>query len=98
VIERPLLELLSDHRARDLAVRVRHGAPDALSAVARGIAVAQLERFPLTGRRAGRHRRPAGRAAGERDRRFDGGIAARIQNLPGVHVRDVQGMLLSSPS
>src|SRR5690606_34066929 len=67
-----------------------HGAEDALAAVSlRLLRVAQLDRFVLSGRGARRHGRAALCAAGECDFDFDGGIAARVENLAGVDGGDV---------
>ena len=68
--------------AGDLAVDVRDGLRDALSAVALLVAVAQLQRLALAGRGARRHRRAPGRASREQDLDLDGRIAARVQDLP----------------
>ena len=76
-------ELLGD-RTEDVGDRLQH----ALAAEARVVAVAQLERLVLAGRRAGRDGRTAERAVVERHIDLDGGIAARIEDLAGVDVFD----------
>ena len=66
----------------DRAIDIFHGAQHALAEVARLIAVAQFEGFVLAGGCARGHRGAAARAVFENDVRFDGGIAARIEDLP----------------
>jgi len=73
----------------DLAVDCFHRAAHALAAVALGVPVAQLQHLVLAGGRAGGHRRAAERTIGQRDLRFDGGVAARIEDLPSVHACDL---------
>jgi hypothetical protein len=51
LIEPALVELAVHDRARDRSVHVADGLLDALAVIARRVAVAQLERFPFTGRR-----------------------------------------------
>ena len=63
-----------------LATAVQH----ALAAVARLVAVAQLDRLVGAGRGARRDGRPADRAVGEDDVDLDRRIAARIEDLAGV--------------
>ena len=62
-VERALLREPAERelcdRVRNLAVHVRDGARDALSAVAARVFVAQLERLARAGGGAGRHRRAA---------------------------------------
>ena len=67
----PLVELAADDGLGDLAVDVRDRLEHALAEIALLVAVAQLERLALAGRRARRHGRPAKRAARERDVDFD---------------------------
>ena len=74
-------------RVGDLAVDVLHGAQDALAAE-RLAAVAQLDGLVLAGRRAGRDRRAAERARLEAHVDLDGGVAAAVEDLAGVDVRD----------
>src|SRR5207247_1283452 len=72
----------------DLALDVRHRAQHALAEVHAGIAVAQLDGLPLTGRGARGHGRPPGRAGVEPDVDLHGRIAARIEDLARVDTRD----------
>ena len=81
----------------NLAVDVPDRFANALPAVARLVTVAQLERLALARRRAGRHRRPPGRAVAERHVHFHRRIAARIQDLPGVYLRDLHIRLCVRP-
>ena len=71
----------------DLAVDVLHGMQDAL-ATERLIAVAQLDGLVLAGRRPGRDRGAAERARFEADVDLDRGIAATVEDLAGMDVRD----------
>jgi len=68
--------LLADQRFRDRPFDVLDRLLDALAEVARLVAVAQLDRFVLAGRRARRNRRGAACARRQRDVDLDGGIAA----------------------
>ena len=61
----------------------------ALAEVARRVAVAQLERLVLAGRRARGHDRAAERAAVEADLDFDGRVATGIQDFAGVEPDDL---------
>ena len=63
-----------------LATALEH----ALAAVARLVAVAQLDRLVGAGRRARRHGRPADRAVGEDDVDLDRRVAARVEDLARV--------------
>ena len=94
VVERALIELAADERLGDLAVDVGDRLADALADVARLVAVAQLQRLALAGRRARRHRRPPEGAAVERDVDFDRRVAARVQNLAAVHACDFHSLAL----
>ena len=71
----------------DLAVDVLHGTQDAL-ATERLIAVAQLDRLVLAGRRPGRDRGATKRARFEAHVDLNRGIAATIEDLAGMDVRD----------
>ena len=62
-------------------VDVRHRFGDTLAEVARLVAVAKLERFALTRRRARRHGRAADDAGIERHFGFDCWISARVDDL-----------------
>ena len=70
-----------EQRFGDDAVDVADGLAHAFAAVSRRVAIAQLERFALAGRRAGGHGGPSEGAALERHVDFDGRIAARIQDF-----------------
>src|SRR5262249_12806410 len=75
-------------RLRDLAFDVPHRLQDALATVDGLLAVAELDRLELTGRRA---RRDGGAADGprvQRDVDLDGGIPARVEDLTSVHAGD----------
>ena len=61
---------------------------DALAAVARTVAVAQLDGLVRAGRGAGRHGGDAERAVLQPYLRFQRGVAAGIQDLAGVNVYD----------
>ena len=69
-------------------VHVGHRLGHALAEVAILHAVAQFPGFVLAGARAARHDRAADRAAGELDVRFDGRIAAGVEDLAGVNISD----------
>ncbi len=84
-IDGALIGLASRQRRGDLAVDVADRLRHALAEIAALVAVAQLERLALAGRRAGRHRRAPERAAVERDLHFDRGVAPRIENLSAVY-------------
>ena len=76
----------------DAPIDIFDGAQHALAEVARLVAVAQFEGFVLAGGGAGGHRGAAARAVFEDDVGFDGGIAARIENLPADDARDLADM------
>ena len=73
---------------RNLARDVAHGVQGALAAVDRLVAVAQLDRLELPGRRARRHGRATGRAGLEHDLHLDRRVAAGVEDLPGMHAGD----------
>ena len=74
-----------DRAARRSRTRLRTPLPP----IALLVAVAQLERFVLAGRRAGGHRGAAEHARGELHVDLDGGIAARIEDLAGANGDDL---------
>ena len=74
----------------DLAVDVDDRVAHALAAVALAVAVAQLDRLVLAGARAGGDRSAPDAAVREMDVHFDRGIAARVEDLARVHLRDVR--------
>ena len=78
----------AEDRLADFGVDVLDGFGDALAEIARGVAVAQLDRLLRAGRRAGRDGRAAGHAGLEDHVGFDGGIAAGIEDLAGDDVDD----------
>src|SRR5690606_7752312 len=86
-----------DERFAQYAVHVRHGLQHAFAQVAGGIAVAQLDRLPRTGGGSRGNTRPAARAVRQPDFRFDGGIAAGIQDFPPVYLADTDHRFLSLP-
>ena len=69
-------------------VHVAHGLDDALAHVAARVAVAQLHGLVLAGRRAAGHGRAALGAARQHHLGLDGGIAAAVEDLAGVHFND----------
>src|SRR6202008_4667811 len=71
----------------DLAIDVLDRASYALAAE-RAVSVAQLERFPGSGRCPGRHRGAARRAGDEPDVDFDRRVAPTVEDLAGVHMLD----------
>ena len=71
----------------DLVVDVGDRVGDALAAVAVA-AVAELDRLELAGGRARRDDGPAGGAGGEEHLDLDGGVAARVEDLPPRDVLD----------
>src|SRR4029077_5389174 len=77
----------------DGPIDVLHGAQDAFAKVARLIAVTQLQGLVFAGGRTGRHRGAATRAVFENHVGFDGGIAARFEDLPADDAGDFVGPL-----
>jgi hypothetical protein len=71
----------------DLAARVLDRAAHPLPTEGL-LAVAELDRLELPGRRAGRHGRPAEGPGLETDVDLDGRVAARVEDLAGVDVGD----------
>ncbi len=89
VVDEALLAgVQAEDRFADLRVDVLDGAHDALAVIARGVAVAQLHGFLRARRGARWHRGAAGDARLEYDVGFDGGVAARIEDLAGDDVDD----------
>ena len=83
-VERLLIhDVETADRVGDLAVDVRDRLRDALAAPRRA-AVAQLDRFVHSGRRAGRDDRAAAV-----DLHFDSRVAARVEDLAGVDVANL---------
>ena len=78
-----LLRIKTDDRLGDLAIDVFDRPRHALAEVARGIAVTQFDGFARTGRGARGHGGAPHHARLEQDVAFDGGVAARIENLAG---------------
>src|SRR5579885_3097546 len=87
-VDQVLIGLEARQRRGDDRVHVRHRAQHALAPVAAGVAVAQLDRLALAGRRPRGHRGAPRRASGEHDRRLDGGKAARVEDLARVDALD----------
>src|SRR5207245_3558199 len=81
---------------RDRLLDVGHGSLNALAPVALAVAVAQLQRLPLAGGRAGGNRRAAPRARLELDLGLHGGIAAGIEDLARIHPGDRRHVRTSS--
>ena len=69
------------HGLGDLGVDELDGLEHALAQVTGLVAVAQLDRFARTGRRAGRHGGAAHGAAFQQHVALDGGVAARIEDF-----------------
>ena len=90
LVDRPLVGGLADERRGNLVVDVADGLQHALAAVAALVAVAKLQRFACAGGGARRHGGAAARARLEHDVHFDGWIAARIKNFPGLNGTDLQ--------
>src|SRR5690606_26790939 len=89
-IEQGLLRgIAPEQRLAELAVHRRDGAKDALAQVAGAVAVAQLDRFPGTGRSARRHRRATESAAAEPDVNLNGRVAPAVQDFPGADQDDL---------
>jgi hypothetical protein len=79
----------ADQLGRDALDDVGDRLGHALAEEAAGVAVAQLERFVLAGRRARRDDGAAQGAALEADLGLDGGVAARVEDLARVDPDDV---------
>ncbi len=75
----------------DFGVGVGNGLEHALAEIFRFVTVAELEGFVLAGRSAGGDGGAAKRSAIKDDVGFDGGIAARIDDLAGVDFDDLSG-------
>src|SRR5262249_28266093 len=73
---------------RDRLLDVAHRLLHALAVVALLVAVTQVDRLPLAGGRSRRDRRAAPGSGFELDFYFDGGVAAGVENLPGVDAGD----------
>ncbi len=71
----------ADHGFGDFIFDVRHRFEHAFAAIAALVAVAQFNRFPRAGGRAGRRGGQTLRAGGQSDLRLNRGIASRIQNF-----------------
>ena len=92
LVERALVRRVeAGHGFGDFAVDVADGFQNALAKVFGLVAVAQLERFMLARGRAGRNRRAPPNSVPGVNVGFNGGIAARIENLAGVDFRDLCG-------
>jgi hypothetical protein len=76
----------TEQRRSNLVGDVLHGLHGSLSAVARRIAVTELQRLVLPGGRSARHGGSPRCPAVERDVDFDGGIAATVEDLARVDV------------
>ena len=77
-----------EDRGPDPLGHVRDRRQDALAAVAGLVAVPQLDGLVDAGRGAGRDGGPAQRAVLRDDVDLDGGVAARVEDLPGVDPGD----------
>ena len=89
LVERALLPRVeAPQQLEYLVVDVRLRVQDALAAVARTVAVAQLDGLVRAGRGAGRHGGDAERAVLQPYLRFQRGVAAGIQDLASVNVYD----------
>ncbi len=74
--------VVPDQGRADLVQHGLDGVQHALAAVTVRVAVTQFDGFVLAGRRTGRDRRPGQRAVLQRDLDLDGGVAARVEDLP----------------
>ena len=77
------------HRLGDLTVDVGHGVQHALAEVGALVAVAQLGRLELAGRRAGRHRRASRDAGAQCELDLDRRVAPRVQDLARMDLLDL---------
>ena len=89
LVELALRQIAIAQRAGNLAVDVRDGFASRPCRDSARVAVAQLQRFALAGRRARGHRRAPARAALEHDVDFNRGIAARVENLARLDVENL---------
>jgi hypothetical protein len=88
-VDRELLRHVeADQLGLDEPRDVGHGLLHALAEVALDVAVTHLVGFMLAGRGAARHRRATVRAVFEDHVGFDGGVAARIEDLAGLDAKD----------
>ncbi|MNT27025.1 hypothetical protein D3C72_1626340 [compost metagenome] len=79
----------------DFGVDVLDGLQHALAQVARLVAVTQFDGFARTGRGARRHCRTAHHAGFQQHVAFDGGVAARVENLATDDIYDCTHEFLS---
>ncbi len=79
---------------------LRNGGEHALAAVARGVAVAQLDGLVRAGAGTARNAGDARRAAGEAGAHLERGVAARVEHLEGVEPGDgaVGAALTAAPA
>src|SRR5207248_10546670 len=85
---RLVVRVLARARRAQLRVRVLHRLEHALAGVALAVPVAQLHRLARAGGGARGHRRPAEYAAVQDHLGFDGGVAARVDDLAPADVGD----------
>ena len=83
-----ILGLEADEHVGDLVVHMGHGIQRALTQIAALVAVAQLHGLESARGSARGNRRAAEGAVFQHDFHFDGGVAARIENLAPVHIDD----------
>ena len=76
----------ADKGLGNVVVHVFHGFQYAFAEITRCVAVAQLQGFFLAGRCAAGHGCAAHNAAFQQNVAFNGGVAARIQNLAGENI------------
>ena len=77
-----------DDRFAQFGIDVLDGLEHAFAEIAARIAVAQFNGLARSGGRARGHGGASGHARLEHDVGFDGGVAARIENLAGDHVNN----------
>ena len=87
-VDSGLRSFVSVKRRGDFLAYMRGGIANALAEIARLIAIAQLDGFMLTSRRARGHGRLPPAAVGEEYLSFHGRVPAGVQNLPGVNPGD----------
>ena len=88
------IDFHAEHGAADLAVDVVDGLEHALAEIAALVAIAQFDGLAAAGGGAGGHRGATDRAAlASITPRFDGGVAARIEDFAGSDFIDLRHCL-----
>ena len=83
-----ILGLKADEHVGDLVVHMGHGIQRALAQITALVAVAQLHGLESARGSARGNRRAAEGAVFQHNFHFDGGVAARVENLAPVHIDD----------